>query len=169
MRRLVLFTALTLLACAKKDSGSASSAGSGSAAPSPATHQGSGSAATAGSADPAGSAAPAGSGSAIAANDGADEVARLVVRDVASNALGNQTIDASCVSVTVLPGGDWTVAAARLKDCGDKTARSILWLFKRARYGKWSEDYVGQPPRCWKGVPADIAEAVSKATKIPRC
>ncbi|HEY5946030.1 MAG TPA: hypothetical protein VIV40_11095 [Kofleriaceae bacterium] len=92
-----------------------------------------------------------------------------MVHDVGSKALGNQTIEASCVSVAIIPAGDWMVAAARLKDCGDKTARSILWLYKRPTNGKWNEDYVGQPPRCWKGVPADIATAVSKATKIPSC
>jgi hypothetical protein len=70
--------------------------------------------------------------------------------------------------VAIVPAGDWTVAAAWLKDCGDKNARSILWLYKR-KTGKWNEDYVGQPPRCWKGVPPDIARAVTIATKIPRC
>ena len=100
----------------------------------------------------------------------ADEVAQLVVHDVASNAFGKQTIEASCVSVIIMPAGEWTVAAARLKDCGDKTARSILWLYKRPKLGgKWTEDYLGQPPRCWKGVPPDLAEAVTKATKIPGC
>jgi hypothetical protein len=102
-------------------------------------------------------------------DDGADEVARLVVHDVGSKALGSQKIEATCVSVLVMPAGKWTIAAAHLQDCGDKTARSILWLYKRADSGKWSEDYVGQPPKCWKGVPPDIADAVTKATKIPRC
>ena len=92
-----------------------------------------------------------------------------MVHDVGSKALGNQKIEASCVSVSLFLAGNWTVAAARLKDCGDKTARSILWLYKRAGNGKWSEDYVGQPPRCWKGVPPDIANAVTQATKIPSC
>jgi len=92
----------------------------------------------------------------------------MVVHDVGSKALGSQKIEPSCVSVIVMPSGDWTVAAAWLKNCGDKTARSILWVYKR-KGGKWSEDYVGQPPRCWKGVPPDIADAVSKATKIPSC
>jgi hypothetical protein len=92
-----------------------------------------------------------------------------VVHDVGSKALGGQKIEASCVSVGVVPVGKWTVAAARLKDCGDKTARSILWLYKRADGGKWSEDYLGQPPKCWKGVPPDIAEAVTTLTKIPGC
>ena len=118
------------------------------------------------------SAAPAtGSGSATgapAATDSASEVAQLVVRDVGSKALGSQKIEASCVSVAVIPAGDWTVAAARLNECGDKTARSILWLYKR-KNGAWSEDYVGQPPKCWKGVPPDIARAVTIATKIPSC
>ena len=69
-----------------------------------------------------------------------------------------------------MPSGTWTVAAAWLKGCGDKTAKSILWLYKRSgTAGKWNEDYVGQPPKCWKGVPPDIADAVTKATKIPRC
>ena len=102
-------------------------------------------------------------------DDGAGEIAQFVVRDVASKALGRQTIEASCVSVLVLPAGEWSVAAARLKGCGDKTARSILWLYKRRGGGKWSEDYVGKPPPCWKAVPPDIAEAVVKATKIPTC
>lgn len=93
----------------------------------------------------------------------------MVVHDVGSKALGSQKIEASCVSVIVMPSGDWTVAAAWLKNCGDKTARSILWVYKRKGGAKWSEDYVGQPPRCWKGVPPDIADAVSKATKIPSC
>ena len=69
-----------------------------------------------------------------------------------------------------MPAGKFTVAAAWLKGCGDKTARSILRLYKRASDGgTWSEDYVGQPPRCWKGVPPDIIDAVTKATKIHRC
>ncbi|HUS27461.1 MAG TPA: hypothetical protein VMZ53_03100 [Kofleriaceae bacterium] len=102
--------------------------------------------------------------------DAAAEVADLVVHDVGSKALGSQKIEASCVSVVVMPGGKWTIAAARLNGCGDKTARSILWLYKRPETGgKWNEDYLGQPPKCWKGVPADILEAVTKSTKIPSC
>lgn len=92
-----------------------------------------------------------------------------MVDSVGSKALGSQKIETDCVSVSILPAGDWTVATARLKDCGDKIARSILWVFKRAGNGKWSEDYAGQPPKCWKGVPADIAEAVARASKIPSC
>ena len=147
---------LTLIACAKKESGSSVAAGSGSAgvtAPD-----------TAGS----GSAQPASETAGSAASDGSDEVAQMVVRDVGSKALGKQTIETACVSVVIVPAGDWTVAAARLKDCGDKNARSIVWLYKR-KTGKWNEDYVGQPPKCWKGVPADIARAVAIATKIPTC
>lgn len=151
---------LTLIACAKKESAPAA-AGSGS----------SGAVAGSGSAQlPASSetSPPAPSSAGSAATDGADEVAQLVVRDVGSKALGRQTIDAACVSVSIVPAGDWTVAAAWLKDCGDKTARSILWVYKR-KTGKWNEDYVGQPPRCWKGVPPDIARAVTIATKIQSC
>lgn len=142
---------LTLMACAKNESGPPPAAGSGSSG-----------AATGSTSTPTAPSAPSSAG------DGADEVAQLVVRDVGSKALGNQTIDAACVSVAIVPAGDWTVAAARLKDCGDKTARSILWVYKR-KTGKWNEDYVGQPPKCWKGIPADIARAVSIATKIPSC
>ncbi len=93
----------------------------------------------------------------------------MVVRDVGGKALGNQTIDPSCVSVALVPAGDWTVAAAWLQDCGDKNARSIVWLYKRRGNGKWNEDYVGQPPKCWKNVPPDIAPAVAIATKIRTC
>ena len=113
-------------------------------------------------------AAPPDAGAA-AETDSAGEVARLVVEAVGSKALGNQKIEASCVVVSLVPSGKWTVAAARLKDCGNKTARSIVWLYKRADQGKWSADYEGQPPRCWKGVPADIAPAVAQATHIPAC
>lgn len=104
-----------------------------------------------------------------AAGDGSDEVAKLVVHDVGTKALGGQTIDASCVSVVLMPAGSWTVAAAHLNNCGDKTARSIVWLYKRESNGKWNEDYVGQPPKCWKGVPADLKAAVAAATRIPAC
>jgi hypothetical protein len=104
-----------------------------------------------------------------AAKNPEEEVADLVVQSVGSKALGSQTIEASCVSVGVVPVGKWTVAAARLKDCGDKTARSLVWLYKRADGGKWNEDYAGQPPKCWKGVPPDIAQAVKALTKIPTC
>ena len=93
----------------------------------------------------------------------------MVVRDVGGKALGNQTIDPSCVSVSLVPTGDWTIAAAWLQDCGDKNARSIVWLYKRRGNGKWNEDYVGQPPKCWKNVPPDIAPAVAIATKIRTC
>lgn len=119
-----------------------------------------------------GSAAPSGSASPTPppATDASAEVADLVVHSVGSKALGSQKIDASCVTVVLMPSGSWTVASAWLKNCGDKTARSILWLYKRSgSAGKWNEDYVGQPPKCWKGVPPDIAEAVTKATKIPGC
>lgn len=92
-----------------------------------------------------------------------------MVAAAGSKALGSQKIEPSCVSVAIMPAGDWTVAAARLKDCGDKTAKSILWLYKRSKGGKWNEDYMGQPPKCWKGVPPDLAEAVWKATRIPNC
>ena len=102
-------------------------------------------------------------------SDGTDEVAKHVVHDVGTKALGSQTIEASCVSVLLMPAGRWTVAAAHLDGCGDKTARSIVWLYKREGNGKWSEDYVGQPPRCWKGVPPDLRAAVTAATKIPSC
>jgi len=118
---------------------------------------------------PADAASPPVDAPQAAAGDGADEVARLVVHDVGTKALGSQKIEASCVSVVLIPAGNWTVAAAHLTDCGDKTARSIVWLYKRAGNGKWSEDYAGQPPKCWKGVPVDLREAVSKATRIPTC
>jgi hypothetical protein len=103
------------------------------------------------------------------AGDGADAVAKLVVHDVGSKALGSQTIEASCVAVLVVPAEKWTVAAAHLTTCGDKTARSLVWLFKRAGNGAWTEDYAGQPPTCWKGVPADLRQAVVTATHIPGC
>jgi hypothetical protein len=106
---------------------------------------------------------------AAADDDGSGEIARLVVRDVGSTALGSQTIEASCVSVLMAPSGDWTVATARLNDCGDKTARSIVWLYKRRGNGKWSEDYAGKPPKCWKGLPPDIRTAVATLTRIPGC
>jgi hypothetical protein len=106
--------------------------------------------------------------SAPSEQDAAAEVAQLVVKSVGSKALGSQVIDASCVAVAIVPAGDWTVAAARLRDCGDKTARSIIWVYKR-KGGAWNEDYGGQPPKCWKGVPADIGPAVAIATKIPTC
>ncbi len=149
---------LTLTGCAKHESGPPAAVGSGS------------SSAVAPSEPPAppATAPPAPSNAGSAASDGADEVAQLVVKDVASKALGNQTIDAACVSVSIVPAGDWSVAAAWLKNCGDKTARSILWVYKR-KTGKWNEDYVGQPPKCWKGVPQDIARAVSITTRISSC
>lgn len=152
MRTLVMLTLFGLTACNQKDS---SSSAQPAAASEPAA------------APPAATPPPA--AESTPPRDDAGEVAQLVVHDVGSNAFGNQKIEASCVSVIIMPSGDWTVAAARLKDCGDKTARSILWLYKRGKTGTWNEDYLGQPPRCWKGVPADIADAVTKATKIPAC
>ena len=148
-----LFMLLALSACGQKSE----SVGSGSAAAPPAVE--------AKVVAPTGSAAPTPTPT---ESDGSDEVAQMVVHDVGSKALGSQKIEASCVNVLIMPG-KWTVAAARLKDCGDKTARSILWLYKRQGQGKWNEDYVGQPPKCWKGVPADLIEPVTKATKIPAC
>jgi hypothetical protein len=93
----------------------------------------------------------------------------MVVRSVGSKALGNQVIDPACVSVALVPAGDWMIAAARLEGCGDKNARSIVWLYKRQGNGAWNEDYAGKPPKCWKGVPPDIAPAVAIATKIKTC
>jgi hypothetical protein len=163
MQRLLLVAMLSLVACAKKEPAAAS--GSAASAPAPV-------------AKPAGSAAapvvvdapPAPEAASPTDTTASDEVAALVVHDVGSKALGSQKIEASCVSVVVIPAqGDWTVAAARLNNCGDKTARSILWLYKRGKGAKWNEDYVGQPPKCWKGVPADLIDAVKIATKIPPC
>lgn len=104
-----------------------------------------------------------------APDDGSAEIARLVVRDVGSKALGSQTIEPSCVSVLMAPTGEWTIATARLGDCGDKIARSIVWLYKRRGNGAWSEDYAGQPPKCWKGLPPDIRSGVATLTRIPAC
>src|SRR3954466_8082546 len=117
-RVLMCSMGFALIACAKKESGPPAAAGSSS----------SGAVKGAGSAQPAATetAPPAPSSAEAPATDGADEVAQLVVHDVGSKALGSQTIDAACVSVSIVPAGDWTVAAAALKDCGDKTARSIL-------------------------------------------
>jgi hypothetical protein len=156
MRGWVMCLVVSAAACAEKEATPAAGSGSASAsAPAPVA--------------PPDAAAPPDAGAARAADDGADAVAQLVVDSVASIALGKQTIEKPCVSVSILPAGDWTVAAARLKDCGDKTARSILWLFKRAGNGRWSEDYAGKPPKCWQGAPPDIAEAVAKVTRIPNC
>jgi len=160
---LVVATVLSLAACAKKESGSSTS--KGSAVSPPAVEK------TVAQPPPpppaTGSAAPT---PAPTDEDAKAEVAALVVHDVGSKALGSQKIEASCVNVVVIPAqGDWTVAAARLNGCGDKTARSILWLYKRGKGAKWNEDYVGQPPKCWKGVPADLIDAVKIATKIPPC
>ncbi len=149
-----LVMSLMLLGCGQKDAGPAQPSGSGSPSP---------------PAAPVPTDASAPPVDAALASDRADEVARLVVHDVSSKALGSQKIEASCVSVLVMPAGKWTVAAAHLMNCGDKTARSIVWLYKRAGNGKWSEDYVGQPPKCWKAVPADLRDAVTKATRIPTC
>jgi hypothetical protein len=156
MRTLLMLALLSVTACNQKES--KSSGGQPPAAPEPVAAPPP--VAAAGSSAPTESTPP---------RDDASEVAQRVVHDVGSNAFGNQKIEASCVSVIIMPSGDWTVAAARLKDCGDKTARSILWLYKRGKTGTWNEDYLGQPPRCWKGVPADIVDAVTKATKIPAC
>jgi hypothetical protein len=155
MRRLATISILLgLVACSKKESGS-SSAGSANAAPQAAPSE-----------PPPPPPKPP---EPPAAKSPEEEVADLVVLSVGSKALGSQTIEASCVSVGTVPVGKWTVAAARLKDCGDKTARSLVWLYKRADGGKWNEDYAGQPPKCWKGVPPDIAQAVKALTKIPTC
>lgn len=152
----MMMLAASAAACGQSDSGAAQPSGSATPSPPPARA-------------PADAAVPVVDAPAATASDGTDEVAALVVHDVGSKALGNQKIEASCVAVVVMPAGTWTVAAARLTGCGDKTARSILWLYKRAGNGRWSEDYVGQPPKCWRGVPADLREAVSKATRIPAC
>jgi hypothetical protein len=157
MTRLVVsMMLLGASACGQKDAGTAQPAGSAAPAP-PAAPV------------PADAAVPPIDAAVATAGDGSDGVARLVVQDVGSKALGSQKIEASCVSVVLMPSGKWTVAAAHVTSCGDKTARSILWLYKRAGNGKWNEDYVGQPPKCWKGVPADLREAVAQATRIPTC
>jgi len=151
MRTLVIV--LALVACGKQDS--APAAGSGSA-PAPAP-------------EPAPAPPPPAPPDAAPTISDNDAIAAMVVHDVGSKALGSQTIDASCVAVSILPAGDWTVASAKLDNCGNKTARAIVWLFKRPTNGKWSEDYAGTPPKCWQGVPPDIIDAVAKLTKIPGC
>lgn len=156
MRSLMAWFAMSAAACGSQEPAAPSGGGSGSAV----------------AAVEAPARAPAKPDAAPAASDddGRDAIAQLVVRAVGSKALGGQTIEASCVQVTTLVAGDWTVAAARLNGCGDKTARSLVWLYKRPlRGGTWTEDYAGQPPRCWKGVPPDRAGAVAVVTKIPTC
>jgi hypothetical protein len=154
--RATLICTLALLACSSKESGSPPASGS---------------AATTGSA--ASAPPPIDAAPAIDAPTPEDEsaaVARLVVGAVASKAFGGQTIDATCVSVTVVPSGESTVAAARLKDCGDKTARSMVWVFTRTRSARsWTEAFLGTPPKCWKGIPPEIKQAVAVATKIQNC
>lgn len=152
---MIVLAVVQLTACGKSDSGPSTSPGS---APAPAPQA---------PPPPPPPVAPPDAAAATPAD--ADAVAQLVVADVGSKALGSQKIEASCVSVAILPAGDWTVASAKLKDCGNKTAKSILWLFKRPTNGKWSEDYAGTPPKCWQNVPPDIVDAVAKVTKIPGC
>ena len=154
MMRATLLCTLALFACSSKDSGS------------PPT---SGSAATSGSATAA-PVVPDAAIDAAPAEDDATAVAKLVVSAVGSKAFGSQTIDASCVAVTVVPSGDSTVAAARLKDCGDKTARAVVWVYRRTQANaSWTEAFLGTPPKCWKGIPPEIKQAVAVATKIQNC
>ena len=155
--RATLLLVLALVACSQKESGppppSGSSAASGSASAAPAPPA---------AIDAAIDAAPA--------EDDSVAVAKLVVSAVASKAFGGQTIDASCVTVTIVPSGDSTVAAARLKDCGDKTARSMVWIYTRAHTARsWTESFLGTPPKCWKGIPPEIKQAVAVATRIQNC
>ena len=150
--RATLFCVLALFACSSKDPEPAAPGSAGSATE------------TRPAAPVAVDAAPA------PVEDDATSVAKQVVSDVASKAFGGQTIDASCVTVTVVPSGDSTVAAARLKDCGDKTARSMVWVYTRAPHAaKWTEAFLGTPPKCWKGIPPEIKQAVAVATKIQNC
>jgi hypothetical protein len=96
-----------------------------------------------------------------------------VVHDLASNAFGNQKIDRSCVSASPAAMTETSeVIGARLVDedrCGDKTTRGMTWVFVRPKGGAWKEEFLGPTPRCWQGLPPELADAIAKATAIPAC
>jgi hypothetical protein len=102
-----------------------------------------------------------------------DEVAQRVLEDLASNAFGNQKVERRCVNVsTPEAAGTSTVASAKLLDdpsCGDATARRMLWIYVRPPGGAWDEQFLANPPPCWKDVPAEIVDAVAKTTGIAKC
>ncbi|HEY5951755.1 MAG TPA: hypothetical protein VIV40_39945 [Kofleriaceae bacterium] len=118
----------------------------------------------------ASSAPGSGAGSAAAAGD---DVAQQVVAELASNAFGNQKIERRCVTLSApaAAAGSTVVVAKLLAEpsCGDTTARSMVWVYTRPEGGAWKEDFLGSPPPCWKGVPAEIADAVATASGIPKC
>ncbi len=102
-----------------------------------------------------------------------NELAGLVVAELGAPAFGEQKIEARCVKVsTPAIAAGKTVAMARLDadpKCGDDSARSMVWIYVRAGSGGWSEQYLGPAPKCWKGVPAEIAAAVAQTSGIPGC
>ncbi|MBL9014747.1 MAG: hypothetical protein JNL83_11255 [Myxococcales bacterium] len=150
---------LALVACSDKESGSPPAPGSSAAAGSATAPATTGSAA----------AAPATTES-VRPEDDSATVAALVVSAVGSKAFGGQTIDASCVAVRIVPSGDSTVAAARLVGCGDNIARSMIWIYTRAGAARtWTESFLGTPPKCWKGIPPEIKQAVAVVTRIQNC
>lgn len=100
-----------------------------------------------------------------------DEVKRLVINDLGSPAFGGQKVEVRCVSVSpmVTAGGSVVVAARVQADCVDKTFANLLWIYVRAGSAGWNEQFMGPGPTCWKGVPPDLADAIAKASGIPKC
>ena len=46
----------------------------------------------------------------------------------------------------------------------------MVWIFTRAHTARtWTEAFLGTPPKCWKGIPPEIKQAVAVATKIQNC
>jgi hypothetical protein len=125
----------------------------------------------------AGSSAPPAAGSAApsagAAAAAPDDVGQLVVDTLASNAFGNQKVERRCVTVSPpAAAGTTSVVAAKLlaePACGDDSARSSMWIYVKPEGGAWKDEFLGPPPACWKGVPAEIADAVAQASGIPKC
>ena len=95
-----------------------------------------------------------------------------MVEDLASNAFGNQRIEATCVAVgDTATGTDGSrIAAARIRKAPGCVEQDLLWVFVQDNPGgAWTESFLGPAPACWKGVPDPIADAVAEASGIPGC
>jgi hypothetical protein len=112
---------------------------------------------------------PAGDGTAAAPEP--DEIAQIVVQDLASPAFGRQHVAPSCVAVSTpaaAADGRQVVAARVRKGAGCAAADELVWIYVRSRGGPWTEEFLGAVT-CWKDVPPELLDAVVRASGIAAC
>ncbi len=99
------------------------------------------------------------------------EITAIVLDQLGSNAFGNLKLEPACVTVRepAKARNGATVVAAQVTKSKTCAPSAYLWIYSRAPNAGWSHDYLGTTPRCWDGLPADVADAVARSSGIALC